>query len=78
MIIRYWRFLIKHSDWFNIFSVVYAQPSFPNEPTQTPIGGLGVLAAAGGAMVVKKIINNRKKWDLYSFFISNNIYNEIE
>tara|TARA_B100000959_G_scaffold232409_1_gene249297 strand:- start:346 stop:531 length:186 start_codon:yes stop_codon:yes gene_type:complete len=45
----------------NIFSVVYAQPSFPNEPTQTPIGGLGVLAAAGGAMVVKKIINNRKK-----------------
>jgi hypothetical protein len=39
---------------------------------------LGVLAAAGGAMVVKKIINNRKKWDQFSFFISNNINNEIE
>ena len=45
----------------NIFSVVHAQPSFPNEPTQTPIGGLGVLAAAGGAMVFKKYMDSRKK-----------------
>jgi len=44
-----------------IFSATYAQPSFPNEPTQTPIGGLGVLAAAGGAMVFKKYMDGRKK-----------------
>ena len=37
-----------------IFStIILAQPSFPNTPTQTPIGGLGLLAAAGGAMALK-------------------------
>ena len=47
--------------FIHVMSFVQAQPSFPNAPTQTPIGGLGLLAAAGGAMAVKKIINNRKK-----------------
>ena len=48
---------------FNILSVVVfstiilAQPSFPDAPTQTPIGGLGLLAAAGGAMVNKKFMD---------------------
>ena len=42
-------------------SFIIAQPSFPNAPTQTPIGGLGLLAAAGGAMVFKKYMDGRKK-----------------
>ena len=46
-----------------VFStIVLAQPSFPGAPTQTPIGGLGLLAAAGGAMALKKFMD-RKKWD---------------
>jgi len=48
-----------------VFStIVLAQPTFPYTPTQTPIGGLGLLAAAGGAMAIKKFMDNRKKWDL--------------
>ena len=44
-----------------IFStIILAQPSFPNAPTQTPIGGLGLLAAAGGAMVIKKFMDRKK------------------
>ena len=44
-----------------IFStIILAQPSFPNAPTQTPIGGLGLLAAAGGAMAIKKLIDKYK------------------
>jgi len=42
-------------------SFIIAQPSFPNAPNQTPIGGLGLLAAAGGAMVIKKFMDGRKK-----------------
>ena len=61
--------------FIQIMSFVQAQPNFPDDPTQTPIGGLGLLAAAGGAMAVKKIINNRKKWNLFSFFIFNIVYN---
>ena len=45
-------------------TIVLAQPSFPNTPTQTPIGGLGLLAAAGGAMALKKFMD-RKKWDTF-------------
>ena len=46
-----------------VFStIILAQPSFPDTPTQTPIGGLGLLAAAGGAMALKKFMD-RKKWD---------------
>ena len=44
-----------------VFStIILAQPSFPNAPTQTPIGGLGLLAAAGGAMAIKKLIDKYK------------------
>ena len=45
-----------------VFStIVLAQPTFPDTPTQTPIGGLGLLAADGGAMAIKKFMDNRKK-----------------
>ena len=45
-----------------VFStIILAQPSFPGAPTQTPIGGLGLLAAAGGAMAIKKFMDGRKK-----------------
>jgi len=45
-----------------VFStIILAQPTFPDTPTQTPIGGLGLLAAAGGAMAIKKFMDNRKK-----------------
>ena len=42
------------------FTIVLAQPSFPSAPTQTPIGGLGLLAAAGGAMAIKKFMDRKK------------------
>ena len=45
-------------------SFIIAQPTFPDTPTQTPIGGLGLLAAAGGAMALKKFMD-RKKWDQF-------------
>ena len=41
--------------------IILAQPSFPSAPTQTPIGGLGLLAAAGGAMAIKKFMDGKKK-----------------
>jgi len=41
-------------------TIVLAQPSFPSAPTQTPIGGLGLLAAAGGAMAIKKFMDRKK------------------
>ena len=48
-----------------VFStIILAQPTFPDTPTQTPIGGLGLLAAAGGAMALKKFMD-RKKWDQF-------------
>jgi len=35
---------------------VLAQPILPSQPEQTPIdGGLGILAAAGGAYALKKL-----------------------
>lgn len=41
--------------------VLVAQPSLPSAPTQAPIdGGLGLLAAAGGAYALKKL-NDRKE-----------------
>ena len=44
-----------------VFStIILAQPSFPDTPTQTPIGGLGLLAAAGGAMALKKFMDRKK------------------
>lgn len=41
-----------------------APPPPPSKPTQTPIdGGLGLLAAAGGAYAIKKL-RDRKKGNL--------------
>ena len=38
-----------------------AQPSLPDIPPQVPIdGGLGLLAAAGGAYAIKKLRDKRK------------------
>lgn len=38
---------------------VIAQPGLPAAPEQTPIdGGLGILAALGGAYAIKKIREN--------------------
>lgn len=38
------------------FSLTMAQPGLPGGPDQTPIdGGLGILAAAGGAYAIKKL-----------------------
>jgi len=37
-------------------SALMAQPGLPSAPSQTPIdGGLGLLAAAGGAYALKKL-----------------------
>ena len=45
-----------------LITVVTAQvPGFPDAPAQAPIGGLGLLAAAGGALAIKKLIDKRKK-----------------
>ena len=39
-----------------LITVITAQPpGFPGAPNQAPIGGLGLLAAAGGAMALKKL-----------------------
>ena len=43
--------------------VVMSQPSLPSNPPQAPIdGGLGLLAAAGGAYAYKKL-KDRKNQD---------------
>ena len=44
-----------------LITVVTAQPAFPSAPNQAPIGGLGLLAAAGGAMALKKLYDKHKK-----------------
>lgn len=43
--------------FFTVFtSSVFAQPGLPSAPDQAPIdGGLGLLAAAGGAYAIKKL-----------------------
>ena len=41
---------------------VFAQPGLPSTPDQAPIdGGLGLLAAAGGAYAVKKLRDKKKR-----------------
>ena len=35
-------------------TLLLAQPTFPNKPNQAPIGGIGILAAAGGSLALKK------------------------
>ena len=45
-----------------LITVITAQPpDFPGAPNQAPIGGLGLLAAAGGAMALKKLYDKHKK-----------------
>ena len=44
-----------------LISIISAQPTFPGAPDQAPIGGLGLLAAAGGAMALKKLYDKHKK-----------------
>ena len=43
-----------------LITVITAQPDFPGAPAQAPIGGLGLLAAAGAAMAIKKFMDARK------------------
>ena len=44
--------------------VVMSQPSLPSNPDQAPIdGGLGLLAAAGGAYAYKKLKDKRNQED---------------
>ena len=44
---------------FLVNATIFAQGvSFPTEPNQAPIGGLGLLAAGGAALAYKKL---RKK-----------------
>jgi len=53
--------IIKNTITFilTISSIVIAQGiTLPDEPSQAPIGGLGWLAALGGALAYKKL---RKK-----------------
>lgn len=45
----------------SMLSTLLAQPSLPSTPNQAPIGGLALLAAAGGALAVKKLLEKRKK-----------------
>lgn len=45
-------------------TVVYSQPSLPSNPDQAPIdGGLGLLAAAGGAYAYKKLKGKKNQED---------------
>lgn len=48
-----------------VFSaVVLAQPGLPESPDQAPIdGGLGLLAAAGGAYALKKLRDRKKSME---------------
>ena len=42
--------------------VMYGQPTLPSNPPQAPIdGGLGLLAAAGGAYAYKKLKEKRNQ-----------------
>ena len=44
-----------------LISTIMAQGvEFPEDPTQAPIGGLGLLAAAGAAMAYKKLKDRNK------------------
>ncbi len=47
-----------------ITELATAQPGLPSAPTQAPIdGGLGLLAAAGGAYAIKKLRDKSKSDD---------------
>ena len=54
--------LILVSVMLYINEWVFAQPGLPSTPDQAPIdGGLGLLAAAGGAYAVKKLRDKKKR-----------------
>lgn len=40
--------------------LVIAQPGLPSSPEQTPLGGIELLAAAGGAYAIKKLKDRRE------------------
>ncbi|MDZ7806257.1 MAG: hypothetical protein U5K71_03985 [Gracilimonas sp.] len=43
-------------------NIAFAQPGLPASPSQTPIdGGLGLLAAAGGAYAWKKLKDKKSE-----------------
>jgi hypothetical protein len=49
---------------FALSTFVSAQPSLPSGPSQAPIdGGLGFLAAAGGAYALKKLRDRKNTSD---------------
>ena len=41
-------------------TLLLAQPTFPDEPNQAPIGGIGILAVPGGALALKKLWHKKK------------------
>ena len=46
-------------------TLLLAQPTFPDKPNQAPIGGIGILAAAGGALALKKLWQKKGKIKLF-------------
>lgn len=56
--------LILIGDFFAVAQSV-PPPMLPSGPSQTPIdGGLGLLAAAGGAYALKKLKDRKKTRDV--------------
>ena len=41
-------------------SMLLAQVGFPDAPNQGPIGGVLLLALAGGGLAIKKLYNRKK------------------
>ena len=46
-----------------LITIITAQPGFPSSPNQAPIGGLALLAAAGGAIALKKLLDRNRNKD---------------
>ena len=45
---------------FIFLSMLVAQVGFPDAPNQGPIGGVVLLALAGGGLALKKLYNRKK------------------
>ena len=45
---------------FIFSSMLVAQVGFPDPPDQSPIGGVVLLALAGGGLALKKLYNRKK------------------
>ena len=45
---------------FIFSSMLVAQVGFPDAPSQGPIGGVTLLALAGGGLALKKLYNRKK------------------